>query len=162
MNGVDAGLGIVLFLFAWRGFWRGLAREFFGLLGVILGIVCAAAFSPALAVLLEPYLPVAVGKIVAFAMLFALTDMAANLVAIGVETIAGFLLFSFLNRAGGAMLAAAKGAVVLAAVLLLVSSRLPGTAAESAVRQSAIGPRLVTLASGVARAVGLEVVPGGS
>lgn len=159
VSGLDAGLGILLFLFAWRGFWRGFVREVLGLVGVLLGIFLGVHFAPVLKVWFEPFLSGGVAWLAAVGSVFFLTTLACHLVAVAAETILGIFLLTILNRIGGAFVAALKGTVVLAALLLVVKLHLPDTPADRMVEESALGRRIISVATLLAESAGFEVGP---
>lgn len=159
MSGLDAGLGVVLFLFSWRGFWRGFVRELLGLVGVLLGIVLGVHFAPGLKGWFEAGFSGGQAWLAAFGSVFFLTVLACHLAAVATETIIGIFLLTILNRIGGAFIAALKGTVVLAAVLLLVKLHLPDTAADRMVEESSLGRRIINVATLLAESAGFEVGP---
>ncbi|TMA05504.1 MAG: CvpA family protein, partial [Deltaproteobacteria bacterium] len=82
MNTVDPVLVLILFLFALRGYFRGLFRESFSLLGLFLGFMAAIRYDDPVAALWKGYwkFSPAVLKAVAFVVLFFVVYFVLNLV----------------------------------------------------------------------------------
>jgi membrane protein required for colicin V production len=149
VNRIDVILTIVLILFALRGFWRGFSREFFGFIGLLGGVVVAAAtYATA-----EDYLPTSVPDrlrpILAFAGVFFAVDLAANLVGALLHKLFGILFLSPVNRIAGAVFGAAKGAGLAAIGLLLVRAYTPSPALQEEMLASALAGPLLGLADEV-------------
>ena len=155
MNRLDVILVIILTLFAARGFWRGFSREFFGFLGLIGGIAIAAATYAAAVQVVPGFVPVGVRPIVAFAAVFFAVDLAANLLGMLVHAALGFLFLSPINRVGGALFGAAKGAAMATIALLLVRAYTPLPGILDQLESSILAPPLL----GLAGEIGQEVEP---
>jgi membrane protein required for colicin V production len=124
VNTVDLVLVFILFLFALRGYFRGLFRESFSLLGLVLGFLVAIRYDDPIAALWKGYWKVspAILKAVTFVVLFFVAYFVLNLVGLLLHHSAKFLFLQTLNRLGGIALAVGKGSVLLALILLFVSS----------------------------------------
>jgi membrane protein required for colicin V production len=139
-------LAIVLALFAIRGFWRGFSREFFGFVGLIGGLVVAAASYAAAVAYLPDAVPERIRPIVAFAVVFFAVDVLANIVGALLHRLLGILFLSPVNRIAGAVFGVAKGAAMTMIALLLIRAYTPVPGFVSELEQSRIGGRLLGLA----------------
>lgn len=146
MNRIDVVLAIVLVLFAARGFWRGFSREFFGFVGLIGGLVVAAASYAAAATRVPDAVPERLRPIVAFAAIFFAVDFLANVVGALVHRLLGVLFLSPVNRLAGAVFGVAKGAAMAMITLLLMRAYTPAPAFVSELEHSRIAGRLLGLA----------------
>ncbi len=139
-------LAIVLAAFAARGFWRGFSREFFGFVGLIGGLVIAAASYAAAVPHLPDAVPERIRPIVAFATVFFVVDFLANVVGALLHRLLGILFLSPVNRVAGALFGVAKGAAMTMIALLLIRAYTPMPAFVSELEQSRIAGRLLGLA----------------
>ncbi len=153
MNGVDLALGILLSVCALRGFWRGFFRETFGLLALIGGVAAAVQLAPFGSVILQRYtqLPAAVDAGLAFVAIFVIVHTAVNLIGVLLDRLTGALFLRGLNRLGGALLGAGKGAAVLGLVLLFLHLFPVIPELDGQIMNSAIGRPLVSVAGNVIR-----------
>lgn len=153
MNGVDLALLIVLALCAVRGYARGFFREAFGILGLVGGIAaavqCAAPGAAALQQHLKLPTPLDLG--VAFVLIFIGVDLLINVIGALLERVTGVVLLRGLSRLGGGLLAAAKGAAVLAFVLLFLHLFPLFPRLDEPIMNSTIGRPLIAAASTVVR-----------
>ncbi len=146
MNRVDVVLASVLALFALRGFWRGFSRELFALVGLIGGLVVAAATYGDAAPQLPASIPEDLRPIVAFAGVFVGVNLAARVVGAVIHRVLGVLLLSPVNRAAGAVLGAAKGAALAGIALLLVRALVPSPALIAELDRSRLARPLLAIA----------------
>ncbi len=153
MNRIDLVLAIVLALFALRGFWRGFSREFFGFIGLIGGLVVAAATYAVAAQHLPPAVPERTRPIVAFAAVFFAVDLGANIVGALLHRLLGIIFLSPVNRLAGGVFGAIKGAALIAIALLLVLAYAPSRAVEDELASSTIARPLLAFAEDVGRDV---------
>lgn len=153
MNGVDLALGILLSVCALRGYWRGFFRETFGLLALIGGVAAAVEFAALGAGMLQPYvhLPAAVDAGLAFVAIFVVVHTGINLVGVLLDRLTGALFLRGLNRLGGALLGAGKGAAVLGLVLLFLHLFPVIPELDGQIMSSTIGRPLVSVAGNVIR-----------
>jgi membrane protein required for colicin V production len=149
LNRVDVILSIVLALFALRGFWRGFSREFFGFIGLIGGLVAAAATYTRAVAYLPAAVPESVRPIVAFAAVFFAVDLAANIAGVVAHHLLGVLFLSPVNRIAGAVFGAAKGAAMAAIALLLVRAYTPSPALLVELERSTLARPLLGIAGEV-------------
>jgi membrane protein required for colicin V production len=146
VNRIDVVLTIVLVLFALRGFWRGFSREFFGFVGLIGGLVVAAASYAAAVAYLPAAVPERIRPIVAFALVFFAVDVLANVVGALLHRLLGILFLSPVNRVAGAVFGVAKGAAMTMIVLLLIRAYAPAPGFVNELERSSIAGRLLGLA----------------
>lgn len=153
MNGVDLALGILLSVCALRGYWRGFFRETFGLLALIGGVAAAVEFAALGAAMLQQYvhLPAAVDAGLAFVAIFVVVHTGINLVGVLLDRLTGALFLRGLNRLGGALLGAGKGAAVLGLVLLFLHLFPVIPELDGQIMSSTIGRPLVSAAGNVIR-----------
>jgi membrane protein required for colicin V production len=149
VNQVDALLLVLLIPFALRGWFRGFCREGFGLVGIVGGVLAAAAGGHELgaAFIAQGLEPEWAALPLAMLLLFGCVSVAAALVGRLAERVAQFLFLGGLNRIGGVVVGAAKGAAVLAFGLLVLERASPPT--RPAIAASRVGRPLVQLATDV-------------
>lgn len=153
MSGIDAALVVLLLLCAVRGLWRGFFRESFGFLALITGLVAALRLSDEGAARLATYLdaPATARLGIAFVGIFVLLHTAINLLGFVFDRLLGSVLLRRMSAAAGALFALAKGAAVLAFVLLFLHlcPVVPGL--DQQIMQSRIGRPMVSVAASVIR-----------
>ncbi len=125
MNLVDLALAVLLVLCAVRGFWRGLVRESFGFAAFLLGIYCALRLAESAALSLEAWptlasLPETARVGGAFVAVFLVVSALVNLAGFVFDRLLGRGVLRQVGRVGGGLFGVAKGAVVLAFVLLFL------------------------------------------
>ncbi len=125
MNSIDVALVILLLACAARGTWRGLFRESFGFVALLLGLVIALRGAEAGAAWLAARTPA--GELngnallgAAFVVIFLAVSTAVNLVGIACDQLLGRGALRLPSRVLGALFALGKGAAVLALVLLFL------------------------------------------
>ncbi len=151
MNQVDTLLLILLTPFALRGFWRGLCREAFGLVGLLGGAAAAGVASPSVAALLVAHhvLPALAARPAAFVAIYAVVVVTASMCGLVTDRLLRTLLLGGINRAAGAAFGIAKGAVLAGFALLLVQRMAPSLALAPEIERSRLARPLVHLAAGV-------------
>ncbi len=116
----------ILLLFSVKGCFKGLIREVCSLLGLVVGGWGAFRFSPSLALLMKPLLPLPHG--ISIALSFILILVASGILAwfVGhlLTVIFKLVLLGGINRAGGALFGLLEGALLLS-LLLGVGSAPP-------------------------------------
>jgi len=122
----------VLLLFTAKGFLKGLVREVCSLLGLVVGGWAAFRFSPSLAVMMKPLLPLphTVSTVLAFALIFIASGILAWLVGNLLTAVFRLVLLGGVNRFVGAAFGLLEGGLLLCMVLALGS----GPSAPVAVR----------------------------
>lgn len=124
MNIVDLILLVLLLLFALRGYFKGLFRETFALLGLFLGFMAAVRYDePVAAFLAESWKSsLIVLRAAAFVALFFVTYFSLNLVGWLLHRSASLLFLQGINRIGGVVVGVGKGAALMALALFFLSS----------------------------------------
>ncbi|MFQ5541704.1 MAG: CvpA family protein [Candidatus Binatia bacterium] len=124
MSILDLILIFLLFLFAVRGFFKGLFRESFSLLGLFTGFLVAVQFYESASALWQSYWKVSpvISKAIIFFALFFAVYFAFYMTGRSLHRSAKMIFLAGLNRVGGILLGAGKGAAVLALILFLMGS----------------------------------------
>ncbi len=125
MNVIDIGLVVLLLLCAIRGTWRGIFRESFGFLGLLVGLWAALRGAEGVAAWMATRLPEAdinqtalLG--VAFVAIFLVGSGLLSMLGIACDQVLGRGPLRLPSRAAGAIFAAAKGATIAALALLFL------------------------------------------
>jgi uncharacterized membrane protein required for colicin V production len=124
VNWIDLALLAVLALFGLRGYFRGLFREIFSLVGLVAGFMVAAHYNETLASLGREYWnpsPLLL-KGVAFVVIFFVIYFLFNLAGWLLHHAAKPLFLQTLNRLGGLAVGIGKGAAVMALVVFFAHS----------------------------------------
>lgn len=145
MSRIDVVLAVVVGMFAIRGFWRGFAREIFALIGLVGGVAIAGAYYPDAAMMLPPEVPEIARPAIGFFGVFAAVALAAKLVGLLVQRLLGLVLLSPLDRIGGILFGAAKGAALIALGVIVVRAITPPHALERACADSVLMRPLLEL-----------------
>ena len=153
MNGVDIVLVVILAGCAVRGWWRGLFRECFGLIALVVGVAAALRLSGAVEAALQPrfHVPAPVAAGVAFVSVFVVVHGTINVVGMLLSRLAARTSLGVVNSTSGAVLGAAKGGVVLAFVLLFLHLFPVTSLLDPKLMASSIGRSLVAVASNAIR-----------
>ena len=113
-----------MLLFGLRGYFRGLFREVFSLLGLVAGFVGAAHYAQPLAGLVATYwnaTPIIL-KGVAFVICFFVIYVSFNVTGWLLHRSAKILFLRTMNRLGGVVLGVGKGAALAALVVFVLTS----------------------------------------
>lgn len=157
MNAIDVALVILLLLSALRGSWRGIFREGFGFVALLVGLLVALRGAEMGARWLNDSAPgiglnatALLGA--AFVVIFVVVSTLINLIGVACDQLFGRGALRAASRASGALFALAKGAVVLAFVLLFLHlfPVVPGI--DRQIMESRIARPMVTAASAALRA----------
>jgi len=121
VNIVDAVLAAVLCVFAARGYVKGLFREVFALLGLVVGFIVSLRYYEQVSLGVDswPYSPFILQGIV-FVILFFLVYIGFNWIGLMLHRSASLLFLGGLNRIGGLLVGGSKGAVFLAVGLFVI------------------------------------------
>jgi len=151
VNPLDALLLILLVPFALRGWWRGFCRESLALVGLVGGILAAAAAGPevAKAIVARRLLPPPAALFAAWATIFIVACMVAAIVGRIADRLVRALLLGGVNRFAGALFGSAKGAAVLGFALLVAEQVLPSPALTKTIADSRLGRPLERIAGSV-------------
>ena len=125
MNYLDIIISILLLLFGWKGFRKGLIIEVVTLLAFAVGIYGALHFSDFTAEHLQDFMEINPQYIntIAFVLTFILLVIAVNLIGRWVTNLIKALNLNFFNKLGGAVFGVAKG-VLLCSVFVMVLNNL--------------------------------------
>lgn len=162
MNIVDPILLVVLSLFALRGYFKGLFRESFSLLGLVVGFMVAVRYDePVAALWAESWkASLIVLKLVAFAGLFFAVYFLFSLIGWVLHRSAKVLFLQGINRVGGVLLGAGKGAAILAlAVFFLISSPFVSQQARQKADRSYLVPPLHFIGAELIRVGKSSILP---
>lgn len=112
----------VLGVFGVLGLKKGLVTELFKLVGILLAILMAVNFLDAGIAFLSQHLSAEQNTltVLSFILIFLVTMVGVRIVAIIVKGIMRFAMMSWVDRTGGALFGALKGAVILSGVLWVV------------------------------------------
>lgn len=130
MNRIDVVLAVVLALFALRGFQRGFSREIFALIGLVGGVAVAGTLYADAALQLPPEVPGIARPAIAFIGIFLGVALAAKLAGMLVHRLLGLVLLSPIDRLGGIVFGAAKGAALITLGVVVVRAVTPPNALE--------------------------------
>lgn len=135
MNWIDLILICLMALFGLRGFFRGLFREVFSLLGLVGGFIAAVAFVvPAAAYAGELWkAPPLLLKGAVFVAIFFVVYFIFSLIGWVLHRSERLLFLKTLNRAGGIAVGLGKGAAIIALAIFFLSDAawLPKSKQES-------------------------------
>lgn len=141
MNIVDVVIVALISLFAVRGYLRGLFREVFSLLGLLVGFIVAARYYEPVAQFWQDswqFSPFFL-DILSFVSLFFIAYLSLNVAGLLLHRSAPFLFLGGLNRVGGVLIGAGKAAVLLGlAFFLLISQDWIPSNMVSSVKQAAL------------------------
>ena len=158
---LDALLVLLLVPFAVNGWRRGLCREGFDLVGVVGGLVVAAAVAPAGTAFLagQGVPPIAALPIALSAALIATMLVARVVGGVVAQAVHAIYLGPF-DRSAGVFFGAVKGAAFLGLVLIVLDRFAATPAVQMAMQGSVLSPRLMRVALG-AFELGRQVSAGG-
>lgn len=159
MNIIDLFVLFPVVLFAFRGFTRGLIREIFSLIGIVLAVFISFRFMDVMAVLLQPLFDTRSDMLYLMSgiLLFILTLVLVHLLALLVERFFKVLKLNLLNKIAGSLFGGLKSAVVVSALLLLLAGfNIPD---EQTRNSSLTYPYIIYIAPGVYNVVA-SVYPG--
>ena len=125
MNYLDIIIAIILFLFGFKGFRKGLIIEVVTLLAFGVGIYGAMHFSDFTATHLQDFMEINPKHLntVAFVLTFILLVVLVNLIGRWITSLVKAMNLSFFNKLGGFVFGFAKG-VLLCSVLVMVLNNL--------------------------------------
>lgn len=163
MNIIDPILLLCVSLFALRGYFKGLFRESFSLLGLIIGFMGAVRYDEPLATLVSEYwkAPLLLLKAASFIGLFLVVYILFNVIGWLLHRSAKVLFLQTVNRVGGVVLGMGKGTAILALVIFLLASfPLMPERAKRKMDGSLLVPPLYQLARELVRVGKASLVPG--
>jgi len=154
VNIVDLTLFILLLLFALRGYFKGLFREGFSLLGFVIGLMVAVHYDEPVAAFWIRHWNYSfiVLRAITFVALFFFIYFAFSLTGWFLHRSAKFFSLHVVNRVGGIALGLGKGAAVLAlAIFFLASFPLMPEKTKERIDAAYLGPPLYQLAESLIR-----------
>lgn len=166
MNLLDIALAILLLLCAVRGFWRGVIRESFGFAAFILGLLTALRLTESVAKAVEgtvllSALPDAARVGGAFVLVFLSVNALVNLSGFVLDRLIGGGLLRAIGSVAGGLFGVAKGAAVLAFVLLFAQLFPVAGDIESHIADSRLARPMIAAADNVLRGNWVAVSPTG-
>jgi membrane protein required for colicin V production len=154
MNWIDVTLVVVLLLFGLRGYFRGLFREVFSLIGLAAGFIGAARYAEPVGAFVASYWngPPILLKGLGFVICFFLIYVLFNVIGWLLHRSAKALFLQTVNRFGGILLGLGKGVALAAlAVFAVTSTSLVPRAAREKLEQSYFVSPLANLAATLIR-----------
>jgi membrane protein required for colicin V production len=144
VNWIDLTLLTVLGLFGIRGYFRGLFREVFSVLGLVTGFMLAVRYDDPAASLVQSYwlFPPFLLKAAVFIAIFFVTYFAFALTGWLLNHSDRALFLRTVNRFGGLAVGVAKGAAITALIVssLASSAWVPRNTRENIERASLVSP----------------------
>ena len=144
MNWIDLILLTVLALFGCRGYFRGLFREVFSILGLIAGFTLAVRYDERIASIIHGHwdLPSFVIKGTAFIAIFFASYFVCSLVGWLLHRSERAIFLRTINRFGGVAIGLTKGIAITALAVSFLSSAswLPRTTRDKFEHASLISP----------------------
>jgi membrane protein required for colicin V production len=144
VNWIDLTLLVVLLLFGLRGYFRGLFREVFSLLGLVAGFIGAARYAESLARHFETYwnAPPIVLKGMVFMACFFVIYLVFNLTGSLLHRSAKVFFLRTVNRLGGIILGVGKGTALVALMVFAMTSTtlMPRSARENLANAYLVSP----------------------
>jgi membrane protein required for colicin V production len=132
LNGIDIVIIIVLGASAIYSTVKGFVKDIFSLLAVILGIIAALVFYRMGGQLMEGFIASEqVRNTISFAVIFLVIAVAVSIVGILVSKIIKSVELSFYDRLAGFAFGLVKGFLIVAVIVVVVTSIMPRAAANS-------------------------------
>jgi membrane protein required for colicin V production len=132
LNGIDIVIIIILGASAVYSTIKGFVKDIFSLLAVILGIIAALVFYRMGAQLMEGFIASEqIRNTLSFAVIFLIIAVAISIVGIIVSKIIKSVELSFYDRLAGFAFGLLKGFLIVAVIVVVVTSTMPRAAANS-------------------------------
>lgn len=121
---LDLILVLALILFSVRGFKRGLAKEVFSLLAIVIATVLAFLFADSSKFFIQDLLTVSIGtaRILAFISIFLLSAIAFNVLVTPLSKLAQISIIRPLDKISGTVFGVIEGLVIIGVVLAIMST----------------------------------------
>ena len=147
----DIGILIVLAIFLLKGVLRGLLKEVCSLLGLVLGGVFAFTFHLPLAQFLQDsfHLPAQLCVWGSFLVIFLLLVFLFAALGFILNRFVKLVFLGGFNRLAGAIFGIVQGVVILAMILLALSSSVAPVTLQKTVKRSQLAPPFVTLGGSI-------------
>ncbi len=154
MNIIDSILVVILCFFALRGYFKGLFREVFSLLGLLIGFMVAVRYDEPVAALWGEYWEFSpiVLRAITFVGLIFVVYFGFSLTGWLLHRSAKLLFLQAVNRVGGIVLGMGKGAAIMALIIFYLgsSSWIPQKTKQN-IDESYLVPPLSQFARGLIR-----------
>ncbi|MBI4496231.1 MAG: CvpA family protein [Deltaproteobacteria bacterium] len=148
MNSLDIAFLILIGVSTLYSLWRGLVREIFSLLAIILGFLGAGyGYSHPASWLRGWGLGPTAAQILGFAVLFLILALAISLLGRFLSGMMKRMDLSWADRLGGAAFGLLKGVLFVAVILLVLTAFLP--VRSQVLAQSKISPGVLAVARGL-------------
>jgi len=142
MNTLDYIIIAFLLYLLIRGIFRGLIRESFSLIGVILGIWLGNLYQPWMTNLLKPYLPLPQYlPLLSFIFLFISIIVICNLLGWALKLWLKNIFSGGSDMTFGAILAVVKGAIIIYLVMIILTFYIPDK--TTFIAKSILAPRII-------------------
>ncbi len=140
MNYLDIIIAIILFIFGWKGWKKGLILEVVTLLAFGVGIYGAMHFSDFTAAHLQDFMEINPKYIntIAFVLTFIILVILVNLLGKAVTQAVKAMNLNFFNKLGGFVFGAAKGLLLCSTMVLVLNNLQFLGVVKEEVRQNAI------------------------
>jgi membrane protein required for colicin V production len=155
MTVVDAGLLLLLVLFALRGFWRGFLRETLGLAGLVLAGILVVRWSEPLAGMLvaRTHLSPLMARLLATVGLALAVFLLVRILASFIVRLTSVLFLRPIDRVAGVGLGLAEGAALLGLGLAAVLRVAPTSEASHMIEASRLAHPLLQVADRIVEEV---------
>ncbi len=117
---VIAAIGLLTIV----GFWNGMVKQIFGLLGIVAGYVLGMKFYLPCSKFLTGLHP-GTAKAISFIAILLACIIVAHLIGWAVERLFSISKLGFLNRIGGGLLGFLKGCILVSIVVMVLTAFLP-------------------------------------
>lgn len=124
-NIADLTLVILFGFFAIRGYMRGLAKELGAVAAILLGAYVAGKYGPEAVPYISPYVSGSYAGAAAYILVFTAVLALVWFVALGVSGLAQVTMTAWADRLFGGLFGLAKGVILAAALLYLVTLAAP-------------------------------------
>ena len=124
MNWLDVVWLIVIVFFLIRGAMRGLFREIFGLLGILVGLIVAVNYSEEVGNVIRgeiTRLSPQVAKLISFAIIFVGIALIGGLMGLVFHGMSKYSLVKGIDRGGGLILGLLEGGLVCSVILVFLT-----------------------------------------
>lgn len=148
MNALDVSFLILIGISVIYSFIRGLVREIFSLLAIILGFLGASYGYAILAVWLKKWVEnETLALVLGFAILFLAIAFSLSLAGKLLSNFIKSMDLSWADRVGGGAFGLLKAILLIAVIILVLTAFLP--AKSKILRESVISPSVMTIARGL-------------
>lgn len=147
---LDLILGSIIIFFIFTGIYKGLVREVFGFLSLLLGLYFAFQYMSGLSALLLgliPSIPPWLLPPLSFILIFVIIILIARFLAKLLTKILSWVMLGWLNRIGGGVIGLFKGLIlasIISLILGFISTPIPTLSA--AINESHVYPLVLNVA----------------